>query len=796
MRKMCIGMMGFVILLTAFASLSAAATPEFFQSKALFDARISGLTKTAEYLIDFEGYATGQEIHGIVLIPTEAGVKLTSNLCHIEIWDFLSPTKFAFGFGANPPPSGCIYRGIPSGERAYYDIELPFVTGPSSEFGVYHAVSFNIMKWDPDPLIVGGHMQVDFDDGTSAGYDIGRIGTPTEEDPEFFGIIVLDAKITKIRWTEPFEDYGGGSEETGLDDIRVFTLLTGTDRAIFDDNFNGDTPEQTPALSPAGFPPGDSITSNCSDGGTPVVCAANEFWVEEALAYLPSRHLAVKKIVNTPRISFHPDLAEATGTVFTISWRSISVDLNNFVLFGLYTSGSGSPAAQVAYTQDGNIYSIAGDPPLAPYSASTSQFFSMVVDLSAGTYDLFIDGTKKVTGAGLNASNNSGSFTTGSLVLWENETGKKILVDDIRMFRGADSDGDGFPGGVFVDSDGDGVPDSADNCPFDYNPGQADGDVNPDGTPNPDGVGDLCDNCPTIYNPPCAECSSQPPASEYCPQPVVDPPPPLSPVLVRACFQFTDPTKEIVVRPTCARTVWELTPVVGEPDPLVSTGCVNGPAVGIPDDLVPVPGTYCTEPCNLLDRFLPDVLTAPPGGPITYEAKGIFTTLLQCPPGENIPYDPNDPENSSAENVCPKILMVSVESDPVQVTIGSSIIDVYPGTFPNLINLGSTGTTPVGIFGSPTFDVTKVDLSSISMAGVGVALNPSKKGQPKTYTASTKDLNGDGYLDMVVHFVTKSLKYSTTNNPAGIKSTDTTVALTGSCDGTSFSGIDSIKVVK
>jgi len=346
------------------------------------------------------------------------------------------------------------------------------------------------------------------------------------------------------------------------------------------------------------------------------------------------------------------------------------------------------------------------------------------------------------------------------------------------------------------DSDGDGICGDVDNCPNDYNPGQADGDVNPDGTPNPDGVGDLCDNCPTIHNPPCAECSSQPPASEYCPQPVVDPPPPLSPVLVRACFQFTDPTKEFVVRPTCARTVWELTPVVGEPDPLVSTGCVNGPAVGIPDDLVPVPGTYCTEPCNLLDRFLPDVLTAPPGGPITYEAKGIFTTLLQCPPGENIPYDPNDPENSSAENVCPKILMVSVESDPVQVTIGSSIIDVYPGTFPNLINLGSTGTTPVGIFGSPTFDVTKVDLSSISMAGVGVALNPSKKGQPKTYTASTKDLNGDGYLDMVVHFVTKSLKYSTTNNPAGIKSTDTTVALTGSCDGTSFSGIDSIKVVK
>jgi len=368
-------------------------------------------------------------------------------------------------------------------------------------------------------------------------------------------------------------------------------------------------------------------------------------------------------------------------------------------------------------------------------------------------------------------------------------------VDDIRMFRGADSDGDGFPGGVFVDSDGDGVPDSADNCPFDYNPGQADDDD--------DGIGDLCDNCPTIYNPPCGECSSQPPASEYCPQPVVDPPPPLSPVLVQACFQFSDPTKEYVVRPTCARTVWELTPVDGEPDPLVSTGCVNGPAVGIPDDLVPIsdgsgnPITYCTEPCNLLDRFLPDVLTelAPPGGTITYDAKGIFTTLLQCPPGDDvIPLSEADPTN-----VCPKILMVSVESAPVPVTIGSSLIDIYPGTFPNLINLGSTGTTPVGIFGSPTFDVRKCmddgDLATISMAGFGVALNPAKKGQPKTYMASTKDLNGDGYLDLVVHFVTKSLKYSSTN-PVGIKPNDTMATLTGSCDGTAFSGQDSIKVVK
>lgn len=43
-----------------------------------------------------------------------------------------------------------------------------------------------------------------------------------------------------------------------------------------------------------------------------------------------------------------------------------------------------------------------------------------------------------------------------------------------------------------VDSDGDGIFNSADNCPYTYNPGQEDGDT--------DGVGDVCDNCPTVAN--------------------------------------------------------------------------------------------------------------------------------------------------------------------------------------------------------------------------------------------------------------------------------------------------------
>jgi len=46
---------------------------------------------------------------------------------------------------------------------------------------------------------------------------------------------------------------------------------------------------------------------------------------------------------------------------------------------------------------------------------------------------------------------------------------------------------------VGPDSDGDGIPDSQDNCPTAFNPGQEDSDG--------DGIGDVCDNCPFTPNP-------------------------------------------------------------------------------------------------------------------------------------------------------------------------------------------------------------------------------------------------------------------------------------------------------
>ncbi|HEU4403032.1 MAG TPA: thrombospondin type 3 repeat-containing protein, partial [Candidatus Polarisedimenticolia bacterium] len=66
-----------------------------------------------------------------------------------------------------------------------------------------------------------------------------------------------------------------------------------------------------------------------------------------------------------------------------------------------------------------------------------------------------------------------------------------------------DGNGNGIVGqNDFDNLDGDGVNISVDNCPFAYNPTQADTDLElGTSVPRPDRVGDICDNCPAVYNP-------------------------------------------------------------------------------------------------------------------------------------------------------------------------------------------------------------------------------------------------------------------------------------------------------
>jgi len=105
-------------------------------------------------------------------------------------------------------------------------------------------------------------------------------------------------------------------------------------------------------------------------------------------------------------------------------------------------------------------------------------------------------------------------------------------------------------------------------------------------------------------------------------------------------------------------------------------------------------------------------------------------------------------------------------------------IDIKPGSFPNSINVTSKGVIPVAILGSALLDVTQIDYDTVCFAGDCTEAHE---------TVHLEDVNGDGYLDAVLHFETQE-----TNIAAG----DTEACLTGNLsNGTPFQGCDSVRTV-
>lgn len=104
-------------------------------------------------------------------------------------------------------------------------------------------------------------------------------------------------------------------------------------------------------------------------------------------------------------------------------------------------------------------------------------------------------------------------------------------------------------------------------------------------------------------------------------------------------------------------------------------------------------------------------------------------------------------------------------------------IDIHPGSFPNSINPRSRGVIPVAILTTPTFDATTVDPSSVQF-GPNLA---------RPVHSALQDVDGDGDLDMILHFTTQE---------TGINCGDTSASLTGRTNaGQAIEGSDSIKTV-
>jgi hypothetical protein len=106
------------------------------------------------------------------------------------------------------------------------------------------------------------------------------------------------------------------------------------------------------------------------------------------------------------------------------------------------------------------------------------------------------------------------------------------------------------------------------------------------------------------------------------------------------------------------------------------------------------------------------------------------------------------------------------------------LIDIKPGSFPNSINLRSKGNVPVAILSNRTFDATTVDRSTVVFAGA----------PPLPIGGTPEDVNGDGLLDVVLHFSIQRLN---------LQPGDTKACLTGkTVSGQDFKGWDSIHIVK
>ena len=107
----------------------------------------------------------------------------------------------------------------------------------------------------------------------------------------------------------------------------------------------------------------------------------------------------------------------------------------------------------------------------------------------------------------------------------------------------------------------------------------------------------------------------------------------------------------------------------------------------------------------------------------------------------------------------------------------SVLIDIKPGSDENRLNPMSHGVIPVAILGSNTFDVGKVDVTTLKFGPDGAAPKPG---------VHVEDVNRDSVVDLVARFATREAGIAASNGEACAKGE--------LVDGTKFEGCDAIQV--
>jgi hypothetical protein len=116
------------------------------------------------------------------------------------------------------------------------------------------------------------------------------------------------------------------------------------------------------------------------------------------------------------------------------------------------------------------------------------------------------------------------------------------------------------------------------------------------------------------------------------------------------------------------------------------------------------------------------------------------------------------------------------------------VIDIKPGGYPNSFNINGSGVIPVAILGSAEFDVYNIDPTTVSLAGLAVAV----RGKDKLLVAyediiGLNDGTPDGYIDLVIKFEDDTSMW--------VPGDDVADLIGNLYDGTPIYGWDYIKIV-